>query len=275
MPEGRRRRSRRDVADVAPLRLPILGPASSAVAWAQLRTALRSVRGRLMLLITGPLFAVLVLMLGQVEPNEKWPAFLAAHGFLIVGVSGIFGLYALQPFSMNLFGADRAGLTLQFLAPLSDAELARGKIAGCLLMLLPTMALSTVAAVAVAPNGAVAHWIAAFLGTVATFLWLSPICVWLSALFPQASDLSKTGSGGNPHAVPMFAGTFLVLLIALPAAAILGLGIYWQQSPWLTCLLMAAWTALAGVIAFPLITLASRTVAFRRENLALVAQGKS
>ena len=275
MPEGRRRRAGREVANVSPLRLPVLGLASSAVAWAQLRTALRSVRGRLMILITGPLFAVLVLMLSQVDPDEKWPAFLASHGFLIVGVSGIFGLYALQPFSMNLFGADRAGLTLQFLSPISDVELARGKIAGCLLLLMPTMALSMVTAVAVAPNGALAFWIASFLGTIATFLWLSPVCVWLSALFPQASDLSKTGSGGNPHAVPMFAGTFLVLLVALPAGALLAAGIYWQYSPWLICLLMAAWTLLAAVVSFPLVTVASRTVAYRRENLALVAQGKS
>lgn len=273
-PEGGRRRSRGDVTAVPVLQLPVVSGRISAIAWAQARTALRSVRGRLMVVLSGPMMAALIVLVNYVEADEAWPAFLLQHGWVLLGASGIFALYALQPFSMNLFGTDRAGLTLQFLGPISDAELARGKIIGCLLMLMPALALSVAAVALVAPTGSPWLWLAALLGIVSCFLWLSPICVWLSALFPVAADMSKSGSGGNPHALPMFAGTFLVLLVALPATLILGAGAFWYSQPLVAVLAMAAWTGLAAAIAHPLVILASRAIAARRENLAMIAQGK-
>jgi hypothetical protein len=273
-PMGGRRRSSRDTTQASVFQLPLLGPRASAVAWAQFRTAMRSVRGRLMLVLSGPMIAVLVLIVTRVEPDEKWPRFLLAHGYFMLGAGGIFALYALQPFTMNLFGTDRGGLTSQFLLPLDDAEIARGKIAGCLLLLMPTMALTLVAAAAVAPSGSPFYWAAAFLGVIATFLWLSPIGVWLSALFPQAADLSRTGSGGNPHALPMFLGTVLVALIAAPAALIVVIGAFWLHQPLLTLGVMGFWTLLAAGVAHPLVVFASRAITMRRENLSMIAQGK-
>lgn len=273
-PMGGRRRSSRDVTQASVFRLPLLGTGASAVAWAQFRTAMRSVRGRLMLVLSGPMIAALVLVVTRVEPGERWPQFLLAHGYFMLGVGGIFALYALQPFTMNLFGTDRGGLTSQFLLPLDDAEIARGKIAGCLLLLIPTMALTLVAGVAVAPSGSPFYWAASFLGVVATFLWMSPIAVWLSALFPQAADLSKTGSGGNPHALPMFLGTILVAVIAAPAAILLIFGVFVWHQPLLTLVIMGGWTILAAALAHPLVVFASRAIGLRRENLSMIAQGK-
>jgi hypothetical protein len=37
---------------------------------------------------------------------------------------------------------------------------------------------------------------------------------------------------------------------------------------------MSVWTLLAAAVAHPLVILASRTIAARRENLAMIAQGK-
>jgi hypothetical protein len=273
-PEGRGRRSRRDATDVAVLALPLLGPRPSAIAWSTFKTTLRSVRGRLMVILGGPLVAVLLLVLTTAEPDEAWPAFLMAHGYLAVGVGGIFGIYSLQAISMNFFGSERSGLTLQFLLPFTDAEIARGKVAGGLLALSPALALTVVAVAAVAPTGSPWYWLAAFMGVVATYLWMSPFFVWLSALFPVPADLSKTGSGGNPHALPMFAGTFLALLVAAPAAGILAAGAFWLRQPLVTFLLMSGWLILAAAVAHVLVVLTAGAITMRRENLALVAQGK-
>ena len=273
-PEGGRRRSKRDATDVPVPELPLVGPVISTVAWAQFRTAMRSVRGRAMLFLSGPMVAVIVLVFSQIERDESWLRFLSGNGHVLAGAGGILALYSLQAFTMNMFGVDRAGLTLQFLAPVSDAELARGKTIGCLLLLLPTLALTAVASAAVAPNGSPFYWLSALLGVISVYLWMSPIAVWLSALFPQAADLSKTGTGGNPHSLPMFAGTLLVLLLAAPAAGILLAGMYWLHQPALTLGAMLAWTALAAAVAHPLVILASRAITLRRENLAMVAQGK-
>jgi len=112
------------------------------------------------------------------------------------------------------------------------------------------------------------------LGLMATYILLSPMFVWMSALFPVASDLSKTGSGGNPHPLPMFAGMLLVLFCAVPPALIITLAQFWLEDTVLAPLLMVGWLLVAAGIAVPLIGVAARTIGIRRENLSLVAQGK-
>jgi hypothetical protein len=72
----------------------------------------------------------------------------------------------------------------------------------------------------------------------------------------------------------MLLGTVLVLVVSAPALGILLAAELWFQQPLLGLALMAGWTAIAGAIAWPLVTLASRTIGLRRENLALVAGGK-
>jgi hypothetical protein len=253
-------------------RIPGLSPAASAVAVAQVRTALRSVRGRLTVLLPGPMVALMALAFRRL-PEGAWAEYLSTNGYLLLAASLLFGIYALQPFTMNLFGSDRAGLTMQFLAPASDVDLARGKIAGCAILLASTQVLALVAALAVAPGGSAALWVAALLGGFSVFFLLSPIGVWFSALFPVASDLSKAGGGGNPHPLPTIAGSFIVLALAVPPALILAIAV-WAGRPSLVLLVMAAWTLVAAAIAWPLITLSARAIGARRENLALVAQGR-
>jgi hypothetical protein len=255
-------------------RLPLLGPEASAVAWAQVRTSLRSVRGRLLVLLPGPMMAMMTLLLRQMGSDEQFAVVLASNGHLMVGVAGLFCLYALQALTMNMFGSDRAGLTLQFLSPIADVELARGKVAGCGLVLGAGLALAIVPALLVAANSPPSLWVAVILGVIATYVLLSPIFIWLSAIFPVASDLSKTGTGGNPHPLPMVAGMIFVLFCALPAAAIIVAAQFWLETPIVAPMLMVGWLLVAALIAWPLIGVASRTIGLRRENLALVAQGK-
>jgi hypothetical protein len=136
------------------------------------------------------------------------------------------------------------------------------------------MALALVSVLLVAANSTPALWVAVVLGVFAAYVLLSPAYVWLSALFPVASDLSKTGSGGNPHPLPMLAGLVLVALCVAPAGLIIVLTQFWLGQPALAPMLMTGWLLITLVIAVPLIGVASRAIGQRRENLALVAQGK-
>ncbi len=270
----RRRKNTEIAAD--PLRFPFVGAAASAVAWAQYRTAMRSVRGRLIVLFPGPLLALMMVIFRQLPGEEgRWAASAAGHGYLLLGAGVIFGFYSMQAFTMNMFGSDRSGLTLQLLAPVSDRHLAWGKVYGCWLILGAGMVVTLAASVAVAPTGSPYYWVAVVVGAFAMYMSLSPITVWLSALFPQPSDLSKTGSGGNPHPLPMFVGTFLVMLAALPNALIIILvEVWWKHQPIFALAGVTLWALLVSAIAIPLVNLSARSVRARRENLALVAQGK-
>jgi len=269
--DGRRRRSTEIAA--TGIRLPFVSPGVAAVAWAQARTALRSVRGRLMVLLPGPLVGLLSTFLTRI-PDPKIASFMTGLGPLIFGGGIILCFHSSLPFTMNLFGSDRAGLTLQLLSPLSDRDIARGKILGCGAVLAISAATVLIAALAVSPTGAFPYWIAAGLSGIATYLLLSPISVFFSALFPQASDLSKTGNAGNGHPFPTIVSTFLVFFLTAPAGFIVLAAQFWWRRPALALPLMLVWVGLAALVGLSALSLAARVFGVRRENLALVAQGR-
>jgi hypothetical protein len=239
-----------------------------------MRTAIRTVRGRLGVLLPGPMLAVLVFMFSRIGESPAWMEAIGSRGYYLFGAAGLFAIYSLQAFTMNMFATDRAGFTLQLLTPVADAELARGKVAGCGLVIGASLSLCLIGALAIAPGGSLALWISAGLGIAATYLLLSPVAVWLSALFPVSADLSKTGSGGNPHGLAMLIGTLLVLVGAAPPALILVATEHWLGRSVLSLPLMIVWTLIVAAVAHSMVILASRAIGQRRENIALVAQGK-
>ena len=254
-------------------KLPFLTAAASAVAWAQYKGALRTVRGRLTILLPGPMLGILTLAFRGL-PDETWATSAADQGYLLLAVTILFTLYSMHAVSMNFFGSDRAGLTLQLLSPLTDRDLAWGKIAGFGMIASTGLVICLATSLAVARSGPPAYWIAAIIGGGATFLLLCPVAIWFSALFPVASDLSKTGSGGNPHPLPMIVGTICTALFAMPAALVVIAAEFSFQSEIAAVPLMLAWLGITAAISIPLVNLASRTIGHRRENLAMVAQGR-
>jgi hypothetical protein len=114
-------------------------------------------------------------------------------------------------------------------------------------------------------------WLATGLGGAAAFLVLSPVSALVSVLLPVASDLSKTGTAGNPHSIAMLAGTVIVFVAIVPAALIVGL---LESAPAKALLVTTIWAALAAAIGIPLLGVVAKTLRSRRENLALVAQGR-
>ena len=269
---ARRARAKDAVRGFALFRVPGLSSAACAVALAQAKTTLRSVRGKLVVLMPGPLIAVIGLLSQRLPGEVPGGTLFGREGHVLFATGCVFCLYTLLAFSANSLAADRAGLTLQFLLPLRELDLVRGKTAGCAVLLACAVANCLVCSLLVAPRGSTPHeWIAVLLATAATYLWISPIAAAFSAVLPVASDLNKTGSGGNPHGLAFLLGTLLVLFLSAPPGMILYLG---SERPTLALGLIALWTLLAAAISLPLLGLAARTVAARRENIALVAQGR-
>jgi len=259
----------RAMTGVVAVRLPGMWPGTSAVALAGVRTALRSVRGRLVVFLPGPLAAMLALFVGGLHMPDGLTWIVAARGYLAFGGGLLLGLFAAQAFTLNQFASDRAGLTLEFLAPIRDVDLVRGKAVGCGALLLAGGAISFVCACLVAPGGSPWLWMATLAGGMATFLATSPIAAWLSIALPIASDLSKTGMAGNPHSLALVAGSFAIAAAAVPAVAILTV-----FPPETAGLAMTVWLATTLTLSVPGLSLAARAIGTRRENLALVAQGR-
>lgn len=271
---GSRRKGVLALARASP-RIPGLSHAASAVAWTQARTALRSVRGRVVVLMPGPL-VLLFGLLSKSVPDEL-PGVIAsgrASGHVLFGAGMMFGMYALLAFVANMFATDRAGLTLQFLSPISDADLVRGKSVGCGLVFLVTAAGCLLCALAAAPGGSPFEWIAVLCGGIATYALLCPLGAVLSAYLPVASDLSKTGNGGNPHGLAFFLGAVAVIVGSAPAGAIVWLvGGVWKNPP-LAAAITLGWMCVAIAIAALFTGPVARAVTERHENLALVAQSR-
>ena len=256
-------------------RLPGTSATVSAVALAQLHTAMRTVRGRFVVLLPGPMAGLMAMVFRRL-PGEaaEWSGLISTRGDAVLGASLLFAIYALQPFTMNMFASDRSGLTLQFLAPVSDEDLARGKTLGLLLIYTMAAALCVLIATLVAPRTSPFLGLAVLAGGYATLLCLWPVGVWLSALFPVAADLSKTGPGGNPHPATLLVGTVLVLVFASPSLLIVLISDACLHRPWLALPATLLWLGIVVLLVRPLVRLASRAIGPRRENLGLVAQGR-
>jgi hypothetical protein len=269
-------RSRRRAGEVRgkSLRLPGLTAAASVVAFTQFRTALRSVRGRLIVLMPGPLIGLMTLLARRIPDAVPGGSYLGSDGYIALAAGIVFGLYTLQAFNMNQFASDRSGLTLQLLAPISDDDLVKGKAAGCGMILGATVLLCLIITVAIAGTGPALVWISVLLGGAASYALICPAAALLSAYFPVTADLSKTGSGGNPHGLAMLAGTVLVLLTWGPAWVILAVSLRAFESSGLALAGMTLWLVFAVAVSIPLLRFGSRALAARRENLALVAQGR-
>lgn len=256
-------------------RLPWLSAEASAVAAVQLRTALRSVRGRLAVLLPGPMLALLGLLSRRLTAGLPAGDLLGVHGDALLGAGILFSLLALQPFSLNQFASDGEGLALTLLAPVSDADLVRGKAVGCGMVLGVSVAICLAGALLVAPGGSPLAWIGVLLSGAGTALLIAPFAALLSALFPVRADLSKTGPGGNPHGLALLAGTLMTAGASFPPALVLAIGYHLFGRPALTLALLAAWSVLCASIGLPLLLgTATRRLGPRRENLLLVAQGK-
>ncbi|HXH06357.1 MAG TPA: hypothetical protein VNI83_07170 [Vicinamibacterales bacterium] len=270
-PVSRRRPRGTGLARFSPS-VPLLGAQASAVALAAVRLVWRSPQGRLNVLM--PVVFITAMAVALTVGSRGVPLGPVRIGG---GVPvALFGLYfataSLGAFLCNQFAADGRGLTLLLLSPLPVRVVLLGKAVGGFATVLPP------AAIAVAAGFATGHIrppvVAALgLGAAASWLIFAPVAAILSAVFPQPVDLSRIGSRSHPHqAANLLAQLVLGATGGLAAlAAWLGhrLG---GPGGMVAAASLFATAAAAGCLV--LFALAERIVDRRRENLALVAEGR-
>jgi hypothetical protein len=247
--------------------VPGLSPAASAVAFTQLRLALRTPRGRASMLT--PL--MMPLFLGAVMARRGTltiPGLEDERGLAIAAIGAFAAVLALLPIAMNQFAIDRAGFTRQMLSPISIRELLVGKAVGNALIAAIPAAFCFVVALAVFRATHPMLWVGLVFAAVATYALLAPVAAALSAIFPKAVDLNSIGNSSNAHQA---AGLLGVLSFAASAAVpvlLTLLAINFLHRTDLIALLLIGWAAVAIGLAYLLFIPVRRLVASRCETLA-------
>lgn len=266
-------RSSADAGDVRLARIPGLSPAAAAIAMAQVRLVLRSVRGRTCLL--GPLllfavFGALTLSRGDLGPM----AVLTDRGGIGLALFvAFFSLVSMHPIVVNQFAVDGAGLTLEFLQPISGRDLLRGKAVGGALVSFAPAAVAVLLARVVFDGGTWGQWAALAFGSIATYALVAPLAATMSLAFPRAVNFNSMGRSSNPH---QLATLITLMASAFAAAPAFGLAVLaaFMGRPNLAALFVGLWAAVAVAAGWWLLLLVDRLLEQRRENLLFVAAGR-
>jgi hypothetical protein len=267
-PGDRRIRSKR--GDFRTLRVPGLTPAASAVARTFFRLVTRSVRGRV-ILYTAPLPAFVLALAWRAKTTE-WidPAYT---GVLVLSVAGLLALMSMSAFLTDQFAVDRAGLTLTFLGPASGVDIVAGKAIGAMAAFAIPLTIGTIAAVTLHPHGSPLLWIGTLLCVLAAYLAQSPFAATLAAWFPAPFDLSRLRAG-NPHPLASILGLMASVFLYAVCCGLFATVVALTGKPWAglgAAVLILAAAALSARLLWPV---AARALDARRENLAMVAQGR-
>jgi hypothetical protein len=256
------------------LRLPGFSDSVSAVATTQVRLVYRSVQGKLQICIL-PVIILFMGVLWKGRPHELLPGGAPFPMGILLATFGLFlAMLTLEGTLLNQFAMDRAGLTLEFLSPLSDRDLILGKAAGGVILGASRAIPSVILAAAMAPGGSIFLWLSLPSAAVALFAIMAPVGAILSALFPKTVDLGRIGKQSKPHPAASLLGMLCSLAAMMPMAGLVMLCVFLLKSPALALAGVTAWAVTAVLVSVPLMRLAERILARRRENLALVAQGR-
>ena len=250
--------------------LPGLSSGASAVALAQLRLALRTPRGRSIVL--SPVLVTAIFAFVTRNPMASFDSgpFSFNTGVSIAGFASFVGLLAVLPIAMNQFAIDNAGLTLALLSPLTDREYLAGKAVGNGLIAALPISLSLLVALLLAPGGSAALWIAIPLGLLSTYFLVAPAAATLSALFPRVVDLNSIGRGSNAHGLAALLGMISFVVSTAPAVLITFAASAWLGNTSLVPILLMMWCIASYGIGRLLFIPARRIFARRRENLAML-----
>ena len=247
--------------------VPGLTPGASAVAFTQLRLALRTPRGRAS--IASPLLMPLVLAgLAYRGGGIPIPGLQGDNGLGLAAFGVFASILGLIPLAMNQFAIDKAGFTRQMLSPLSVRELLWGKAVGngftaaipaVFCLLIPALMF---------PGGSPALWIGLILAVIATYVLIAPAAAALSAVFPKIVDLNSIGNSSNAHQAAGLLGMLSFAGAIAPPALLTFAALRILHRPDLVPLFMLAWCALAFAVSYLLFIPVRRLVESRCESLA-------
>jgi hypothetical protein len=252
------------------LRIPLVSRASAAIAQTQVRLAMRTPRGRSIVLsplIMFAIAAVVVFRRGEMEIA----GISMANGFGLATFGGIVALLSIQPFAVNQFAIDRAGLTMALLSPIDARQLLVGKALGLGLMACGSAILCALLAVVLVPGGSPALWLSLPPGFVAAYALAAPAAAMVSALFPRAVDLNSVGRGSNPHTLATLTGLLALVVATLPVVLVAVVTTVFLAMTWLTPILLLMWCGVALLLSHVLFGAAAILFDKRRENLGVVA----
>jgi hypothetical protein len=248
--------------------IPGLSPAASAVAFTQLRLALRTPRGRAT--IGSPLLMPLVLAALVFKGGGSLGRIVSStgNGLALATFGGFAAVLALIPFAMNQFAIDKAGFTRQMLAPLSIRDLLLGKAVGNALIAAGPALFCFVLSGVLLPGGHPALWLAMPLALIASYVLLAPAAAALSAVFPKTIDLNSIGTNGNAHQAAGLLGMLSFAAAIAPTALLVYAAVKLLHRPDLAPLFLLGWCAIAVGLAQLLFIPVRRLVASRVETLA-------
>lgn len=258
---------------VAPVSIPEppgVSPEVVAVAWAQVRTGLRTLPGRMAVVMP----SVMVLFFGLVwasdwapELGEGGPSPALAGAVLALAGVGM-GLLSLQSLMLNQFAVDGSGLVLELQAPLTDRALVGGKALGCAVLAGAAVVPATAIAMALRP-AALPLWPAALVLGASAFCLLAPVAAVLSALFPKAVDPSKFGRESNPHQLAGLIAVLATALALLPGVLVGAVALMTTGSAVVVTGVELLWAGISVLLCRYGLRLAAMVVAGRRENAYL------
>lgn len=251
-------------------RLPGLSSGASAVALAQVRLALRTPRGRAILLSPIVTIAVFGVVMRRTSGTMAFGV-LSFDGGLSLATFGAFvSLLSILPIAMNQFAIDRAGLTLALLSPLTDGEYLAGKAVGNAIIAAMPALMAGLVSLAIFPGGSPALWLSIPLSVTATYFLVAPAAAALSAIFPRVVDLNSIGRGSNAHGVAGLLGLIIFVVGAAPSAVVTMVGSRWLDRPRLVPVFLLLWCGVAYILGRVMFVPARQIFARRRENLALI-----
>ena len=247
--------------------VPGLSPAASAVAFTQLRLALRTPRGRASMIT--PL--IMPFFLGAVfarRGNLTIPGIEGEPGLAVAAIGVFTSILALLPIVMNQFAIDRAGFTRQMLSPIGIGDLLIGKAVGNALIAALPATICFVVAFAVFRTTHPLLWLALILAGVSTYALVAPVAAALSAIFPKTVDLNSIGNSSNAHQAAGLLGMLtFATSAAVPSLITVGaLGFLHRIE--LLPLFLLGWTVVALGVSYVLFIPVRRLVASRCETLA-------
>ena len=251
-------------------RIPGLSQGASAVALAQLRLAMRTPRGRSIMLSPLAMLLIFGVMMYRGAGTVDFGPFHFGSGLALATFAAVICMVSILPIAMNQFAVDGAGLTMTLLSPLPDVDLLAGKAAGNALIQLPPLLVAVGLTLIVFPAGSAALWATLPLALLAVHFIVSPLAAIYSALFPREVNMNSIGRGSNAHGAAGLLGLLSFVVAGLPTVAITVLAVKVVERPVLAPALMAAWCVIAYVIGRVLFTPARRVFKARRESLVLL-----
>jgi len=252
------------------VRLPGLSRGSAAVAQAQVRLAMRTPRGRSILLSPLVVFVMFAIIMRRGGGDMDIGLVSLGSGLALATFGSAVCLLSILPFAMNQFAIDRAGLTLALLSPLDDRELLTGKAVGNAIIAGGPALLCLILASVLFPGGAPALWLSLPLALLATYALAAPGAAALSAVFPRPVNLNSIGRGSNAHGAAGMLGLLVFVAAGLPCVLLVLVATGLLGRPALAPLLMIVWCGVALAISRALFKAVTVLFEKRRENLGMV-----